>query len=270
MINSWWSQWKPRLHWSLKWDCFVSASGGRFGFQPQRSDPTVLWTAATIYILKKSIENQETIHDQTHAHKKYWKKSKPAEMLVIMWSNSISGLAGALQLHLRQLENNLEFSFCVYLTGFRLYKEGLNPVCGWDPEVPLLLYDFSSHKSTLIYTYRAVPTEDVMLQVLLGLPLLSTTLLLLETLSRLLNIYLDTSLCQKNLSIARDPSKDPLPQDEDAISWPHCSNINSFTCLRPKFSCFLLHSLVSFLHLPILGSEEYSVLPSNFSHLPDL
>lgn len=90
-----------------------------------------------------------------------------------------------------------------------------------------------------------------MLLVLLGLPFLLPTTLLLETVpgfkySR--NIY-------PPLSIALNFSQDLLPQDKDAISWPHCSNICSFTCLTPKFSCFLLHSLVSFLHLPILGDD---------------
>lgn len=82
-----------------------------------------------------------------------------------------------------------------------------------------------------------------------------THTLLLETHSRLLNIYHDTPLYQKNLSIALHPSQDPLPQDNDEISWPRCSHINSFTCLRSEFSCFLLPSLVSFSHLPTLGSE---------------
>lgn len=45
-------------------------------------------------------------------------------------------------------------------------------LCVVEIQMFFLLYDFPSHKSTLIYIYRAVPTEGVVLQVLLGLPLL--------------------------------------------------------------------------------------------------
>lgn len=40
--------------------------------------------------------------------------------------------------------------------------------------------------------------------------------------------------------------------------------ISAFTCLTPKFSCFLLQSLVSFLHLPVLGGEvDPAYLPTS-------
>lgn len=219
----------------------------------QRSDPTVLWTAATIYLYfeEKHRKSRNYLYDLTHTQKKCRKKSKPAELCAIMWMNSISGLASItilmstgeeLRIPLPCLSHRIQPISCVWL------KSRSSSASLW----------FPSHNSTLIYICRAVPTEDV---ILLGLPLLLPTTLLLETHSRLLNIHLDTPLCQKNLSIALHPSEGPLPQDKDAIFWPQCSNMNSFACVKSKFSCFLLPSLVSSLHLPILGSEVDPAYP---------
>lgn len=77
-------------------------------------------------------------------------------------------------------------------------------------------------RAHFFYTYRAFPKEKnnavhIVERVFLLLP----TVLLTETLSRLLNIYTEIPLYQKNSLGALHPSQNPLPQNEDEICWPY-------------------------------------------------
>lgn len=84
------------------------------------------------------------------------------------------------------------------------------------------LYDSHLARANFFYIYRAFPKEKnnavhIVERVFLLLP----TVLLTETLSRLLNIYTEIPLYQKNSLGALHPSQNPLPQNEDEICWPY-------------------------------------------------